>query len=284
MMKKSQSAGRSGEALFTKLRERSNAGSRPQHVEAERQIQDIDESLRGCTSPFDRAGLNMQKVALLAVLNRMTDARNAIQTALESSDDPETRMVADYLEGVLCHEEGETIGAYSLLTAALSKHSELLNLPNYRFLHEDIQQRRAFELFALRDRANAVPLLKKILSFELQDRTRAAALANLGNCYAAMKRFEAARNYLEKAIEHGSLHEWEGTVHFDLALTYACLGLLKESKRELQLCEHRAAEYQLSSESIYLSLSPTSEGPTRPAPAYLPITVQFDPLHHARTV
>jgi tetratricopeptide (TPR) repeat protein len=102
--------------------------------------------------------------------------------------------------------------------------------------------------------------LKKPFRFESIERDRSVALANLGNCYARLKNFEPARRCLEQAIQLGQLNNWEGQAHYDLALTYACLHLLQESKRELELCAERAAEYNLSLEDVYRWLSRVCKG------------------------
>lgn len=237
------------------------APAAPDPATAKSRIEEIDRKLISSAGAKDRAGLLLNKATLLQVLDHLGEAREALRLALEQTpDDPETRLVVDYLQGLFCHQEGNASQAYLLLTKALSKHAEMLSRPDYRFAYEDIQQRRAFELFALRDCKNAIPVLEEILLFDLASRDRSAALANLGSCNATLKNFEAARKYLEQALEVGNLQEWEGTVHFDLALTYACLHLLQESKHELELCAKRAAEYHLSLEKIYGWLARVCKG------------------------
>ena len=59
-------------------------------------------------------------------------------------------------------------------------------------------------------------LLEECLSFKLEPQIRSVFLANLGLCYG-----------------------------------YAHLGMLRESKRELQICEQNSVEYQLPMGPIY---------------------------------
>lgn len=233
----------------------------PDPAMATRRIQEIDKDLLSCCSAKERAGLLLNKATLLQVLDRMSDAREALRLALEQAPhDSDTRLVFDYLQGLFCFHEGDASKAYLLLTEVLSNHAELLGKPDYRLVCEDIQQRRAFALFTLGDYTSAIPLLEKTLSFELTEQARSIALAYLGSSYASVKRFEAARKYLELAIQRGNLGQQEGTVHFDLALTYACLHFLQDSKNQLELCVERAVEYRLPLEKLHRWLSRVCKG------------------------
>jgi tetratricopeptide (TPR) repeat protein len=222
----------------------------------EEQIHEIDRQLARSTNEGEKAGFLLNKANLLRLLNRISEARGALRLALEQTpDDPEMRLVCDYIGGGLHDDEGSTREAYVLFTSALSKHRNLLDLPDHRFIYEDIQRYRAFELFEMGDCTDAVSLLEEILSFKLTERCRSNAYASLGNCYARMNEYETARKYLLQAIDRGDLHDWEGMAHYDLAKTYACLHLLQDSKREFELCVERVEKYNLSLEDIYRWLS-----------------------------
>jgi tetratricopeptide (TPR) repeat protein len=226
----------------------------------EGQIRELDSEFARATHGGERAGLLLNKANLLRLLNRITEAREAVHLALKlAPNDPETGLACDYIGGGLCDDEGKTSEAYTLLTAALAKHKELLDLPDHRIIYEDLQRRRAFGLFEMGDCTNAVPLLEEALSFESTER-KSGVLACLGNCYARMKEYEIARKFLLQAIELGNLHDWEGLAHYDLAKTYACLRLLQESKREFELCAERAAEFQLSLQDVYKWLTRVCRG------------------------
>jgi len=168
----------------------------------------------------------------------------------QTPDDPEAQLAFDYIGGGLYDDEGNADQAYKILTATLSKHRMLLDLPDHRIIYEDIQRHRAFGLVAMGDCAKAVPLLEEVLTFKSTER-KSAVLANLGNCLARMGDYEAARQTLLQAIELGDLGDWEGQAHYDLAKTYAYLHLLPESKKEFELCAQHAVEYRLPLEKIY---------------------------------
>jgi tetratricopeptide (TPR) repeat protein len=237
-----------------------NATARPDPATAEKMMQEIDSGLARSTNAEERAGFLLNRATLLWVLNRTADAKEALRCALEQAPaDPATRFAFDHIRGSFLHDEGNLGEAYALLTAALSKHRGLIELPKNRFVYEDIQRYRAFELFASGDCKGAIPLLEEILSFASTEH-KSVFLANLGNCYARMNDYETARKYLLQAIERGDLQEWEGMAHYDLAKTYASLHLLQESKREFQLCAERAAKYNLPLEDVYRWLSRVCRG------------------------
>jgi tetratricopeptide (TPR) repeat protein len=228
---------------------------------AEEAFHEIDIRLRSLTSARERADLLMRKAVVYEKVGRIEDARKQLRAALkEAPDDADVRLQFDYIDGSIYHQDKNFGEAFARLSAVLSNYSGRLADLDFRFVYEDIQQQRAFELFALGDYTNAIPLFEEVLSFESLGRDRSVALANLGNCYARLKNFELARRYLEQAISLGQLHSWEGQAHYDLALTYACLNLLEQSKRELELCAVRAAEYHLPLEKIYNWLSRVCKG------------------------
>jgi tetratricopeptide (TPR) repeat protein len=165
-----------------------SADPKPTGAEAVSRIQEIDTQLASCANASERAGLLLNRANLLHVLRRMGEAREDLRLALEAApNDPETRLAFDYLRGTLFHSEDKAGEGYAVFTEALSTHADMLRRAEYRFLYEDIQQRRAFEAFALYDCKKAIPLLEEILSFDLAVHERSAALANLGNCHAALK-------------------------------------------------------------------------------------------------
>ena len=229
--------------------------SRPDHATAEKMIQEIDRNLARSRNAKERAGFLLNKANLLWVLSRTNEAKDALQLALDQvPTDPETRFAFDHLMGSFLHQEGNLREAYALLTAALSKHRQMLDLPDRRFIYEDIQRYRATELFALGECKDAVPVLEEILSFESTEH-KSVFLANLGNCYARLNEHETARKRLVQAIKQGALHDWEGLAHYDLAKTYAALRLLQDSKREFKVCAERAVTYNLPLKDIYKWLS-----------------------------
>ena len=237
-----------------------NRNSRPDPATAEKMIQEIDRDIARSPNTKEKAGLLLNRANLLWLLNRASEAKESLQKALDQAPtDPETLFAFDHIMGSFLHQEGRLSEAYPLLTAALSKHRKLLDLPDRRFVYEDIQRYRATELFAMGDCKDAVPVLEEVLSFESTEH-KSIFSANLGNCYARMNDYERARKYILQAIDRGNLREWEGLAHYDLGKTYACLHLLQDSKREFKLCAERAVEYNLPLTDVYRWLSRVCKG------------------------
>jgi tetratricopeptide (TPR) repeat protein len=228
-----------------------NAITQPDHAAVERQIQQIQIKLEHSTNAQERAGLFLSKANLLRLLNRTREASEMLRLALaETPNDPSTQLVVDYVNGELYDDEGNSSKAYDLLSAVLAKHQTLLGLPDHRFIYEEIQRYRAFELFAMGNCENAIPLLEELLFFKSTER-KSIIFAYLGNCYARSGSYEAARKCLLQAIELGDLGDWEGQAHYDLAKTYAFMHLLSDSKREFELCARRSVEYNLTPVKVY---------------------------------
>jgi tetratricopeptide (TPR) repeat protein len=217
---------------------------------------EISVRLQSLKDARDRANLLMRKAVLYEKLGRIDEARRQLRVALqEAPDHPEIRLQFDYISGSIYHQEENFREAFDRLTYVLSTYSGLLGQPDFRFVYEDIQLQRAFELFRLKRFQEAVPLFKECLSFKLKTVERSCALVNLGICNVQLKQYEEAKDYLHEAFKVGVTKDWEGQAHFYLAFTYAQLKLLRESKQEFQLCEERAAEYQLPLQQLYKWLS-----------------------------
>jgi tetratricopeptide (TPR) repeat protein len=201
-------------------------------------IREIDLRVQCLTSGKEKAGLFLNKAVFLGILKHFDNAREALVLALLAApDDPDIRLQSDYIDGCLYHQAGNAAEAFTRLTAVLSKYSGRWMDPGYKFVYEDVQQRRAFELFQLHRFKEAIPLSIECLSFQIQPGDRSRVLAILGICYSELKDRHAAREYLLKACEAGLTGDWAVEVHFYLGLTYAHLKLLQDSKREFLLCE-----------------------------------------------
>jgi|HubBroStandDraft_4_1064222.scaffolds.fasta_scaffold32047_1 tetratricopeptide (TPR) repeat protein len=219
-------------------------------------FREIDLRFQSLTSVRERADLLMRKAVLYEKVGRVDDARKQLRAALaEAPDDPDVRLQFDYIEGSIYHQEENFGEAFTRLTAVLSKYHGRLALPTFRFVYEDIQQQRAFELFRLEKFDEAAPLFTECLSFAMKPTDRGSALASLGICCAKLKKYEEAKDWLLQACKMGVTKEWEGHVHFYLAFTYGQMQLLRESKREFQICEERASEYHLPLQQLYGWLS-----------------------------
>lgn len=205
---------------------------------AEEAFREIDTRLGSLADAKERADLLLRKAVLYGVLGNFGEARMQLDVALhEAPDDPDIRLQFDYIDATIYHQEKNIGEAFARLSTVLSKYANQLARPDLRAMYEDIQLRRAFELFGMQRFQDAVPLFEEALLFHMKPGEKSAALASLGISYSELKNREAAKEYLLQASERRLDDHWLGQVHFHLGLTYAHLKHLQESKREFQLCE-----------------------------------------------
>jgi len=219
---------------------------------AESEIRNIDEQLSSSTDHQQRATLFLGKSYYYGLLRNFEDARKALRLAVEeSANDPDVLFESEVITACLYDQEGLPNEALPRLTALLTTHRERLMRSEFRDLYEDLQVRRALDLVWMRHYQEAVTLVHECLSFKLPATEKSTLLSNLGYSYFQLRNYDSARTYLQQACEFGLTKEWEGHVHSSLAVAYAHLDLLAESKREFQICETNAVSYGLALTTIY---------------------------------
>jgi tetratricopeptide (TPR) repeat protein len=192
----------------------------------------------------------------------------------QEPEDPDIRLNVEFNEGLLLQQEGKYREAFERLSTLLSDYPERLSQPELQFMYEDIQQRRAFLSVALSQFRNAIPLMQEILSFDLEREIRSDTLASLGHCYLEMGEWEFAKDYFLQARAIGVTKEREKTFHFFLGIAYFYTDALPEAKREFEICEEHASEYELPItdvcawlSSVYKRLGQTTEAEATPSQA-----------------
>jgi tetratricopeptide (TPR) repeat protein len=227
---------------------------------ARKALREIDLLLGSTADPNERVYLLFSKSSCYGILGNFEEAREQLSLALQQKpEDPDTRLTFEFNGGLLCQEEGNYREALERFSAVLSGHAQRLNRPELRFMYEDIQQRRAFLSVTLRQFQEAIPLLLEILSFDLEKEVRSDALASLGLCYLELREWGLAKDYFLQAKAIGVTKERGKTFHFYLGIAYFYTEALTEAKREFEICEERASEYQLPTLDVYAWLSSVSK-------------------------
>jgi len=223
-------------------------------------LREIDLLLGSTTDPNEHVYLLFSKSSCYGILDNFEEAREQLSLALQQQpEDPDTRLTFELNGGLLCQQEGNYHEALERFTAVLSGQAQRLNRPELRFMYEDIQQRRAFLSVTLRQFQDAIPLLREILSFDLEKNVRSDALASLGHCYLELREWELAKDYFLQALEIGVTKEREKTFHFYLGIAYFYTEAFAKAKREFEICEEHACEYQLPTFDLYGWLSSVSK-------------------------
>ena len=218
---------------------------------ADRKLEEIDSRLENCSDNIQKANLFLSKAVIYGSISNLEEARKQLTLAKSAApDDPDVELQHDYLQAILYHAV-DAREAFERFGNVLLRHSRRLSAPDARFLYEDIQQRRAFELVSLGRFSEATSIFHEILQFTLLDQDRSNALAAIGLCYSHLEDFPLAMKYLKAACDRGLTVEYEGEVHFEMGVCFACTGLLKEAQAEFEECEKKAEQYQCPLDKVY---------------------------------
>lgn len=229
-------------------------------VLAREAMREIDVLLGSKPDPNERVFLLFSKSSCYGILGKFEEAREQLSLALQQEPkDPDVRLTVELNEGLLSQQEGSYRQALERFSAMMLSHAERLGRPELRFMYEDVQQRRAFLSVTLRQFHDSIPLLQEILSFDLEKEVRSDALASLGLCYLEERECELAKNYLLQAKAIGVTKDREKTFHFYLGIAYFYTEALADAKREFDICEEHASEYQLPTLDVYAWLSSVSK-------------------------
>jgi tetratricopeptide (TPR) repeat protein len=133
-------------------------------------IRESEILLEQTSDPDERAGLLTGEHVCYCILGRLTEARRVLAEIqrLEISD-AEVRLNAEFCEPCLLIAEGKVEEGVSAFSLMLQRNGELFREARFRYLYEDIQSRRAWALFGLSRCGEALPLLREVVSFSLED-------------------------------------------------------------------------------------------------------------------
>lgn len=225
---------------------------------AKEALGEIDLLLPQTRDSNERVYLLFSKSSCCGLLGDFAQAREQLNLALqEQPEDVDTKLSFEFHRGLLYQHEGEYLKALEVFETLLSHYGQNFTRSELRFMYEAIQRRRAFLSVTLERFRDAIPLLREILSFDLEQEIRSEALAKLGLCYLEMKDWSAARDYLLQARSAGVTKNAEKTFHFYLGIAYFYTHSPEEAKQEFQICESRAIEYELPLLNIYRWLAST---------------------------
>lgn len=228
-------------------------------VLAEEALRQIDLRLGSTIDSNERVYLFFSASSCYGILRDFKRARERLSLALQQQpDNPDTKLTFDFIGGLLCQEEGNYSAALKRLTSVLSDHAHRLKRSEFRFMYEDIQQRRAFLLVTLSEFEAAIPIFREALSFNLEEEARSDALASLGRCYCETDEWALASECLGQAQAIGLTKERERQFHFFFGIACFHTGAVIEAKREFEICEQRIAESSLPFVEVYRWLSSVS--------------------------
>ncbi|HJT01340.1 MAG TPA: tetratricopeptide repeat protein [Terriglobales bacterium] len=225
---------------------------------AKEALKEIDLLLPQTQDPNERVYLLFSKSSCYGLLGDFDQAREQLNLGLqEQPEDIDTKLSFEFHQGLLYQHEDEYLKALEVFETLLLHYGQSLTRSELRFMYEAIQRRRAFLSVTLERFKDAIPLLKEILSFDLENEIRSEALAKLGLCHLELKDWSVARDYLLQARAAGVTKDAEKTLHFYLGIAYFYTHSPQEAKEQFQICESRATEYELPLLNVYQWLAST---------------------------
>jgi len=202
-------------------------------------VEDALEELRAmtkCASDKDeKASLLLSQITCFILLGKPDEAEAILKRVSElGPDNPEVRLNYD-------QQEAYTLAAQGKFEQALTKFDALLrDFPQvtqdkYRFLWEDIQQRRAFALVDLGRPADALPLLEQAISYKCDEQKDEQLIhVYLGTCYYQLGQYERAKEQFRHAIALGRNNRLEFEARYRLAVVHWGEGALAQAKFHLE--------------------------------------------------
>ena len=140
----------------------------------------------------------------------------------------------------------------------LDRQAEAFKEPEYRYLYEDIQCRRASVLVALSRFKEALPILREAVSFSFDEPgVEQCAHYELGVCLENANETEAAKQEFIQVVRFGLRNELEERALYFLAKIYYLNGALARAKHQLEtiLRDFPDSSATISRKVVYESLS-----------------------------
>jgi len=184
----------------------------------------------------EKASLLLTQITCHLLLGKLDDAERTLRRVKTlAPDNAEVRLNFDQQEAYFLIARGDVSEGLHKLDHLLKRHQYIEHDPSYRYLWEDIQQRRAFALVDLGRPMEALPLLKEAVSFAL-DEPRDVQLVNLylGTCHYELGQYDLAKEQFLKVIQLDQDNELQAEARYRLAAIYFREGALAQAKLQLE--------------------------------------------------
>jgi tetratricopeptide (TPR) repeat protein len=149
--------------------------------------------------------------------------------------DLEVLLNAEFCEPTLLIQEGRYEDGLSAFVAMLDRHREAFKEERYRYLHEDIQCRRALTLVGLSKFKEALPILRDAVSFSFSQATDEQQVHfAMGVCLEDANDTEAAKQGFIRVVGFGLKNDVEERALYRLAILHYKTGALAQAKQQLE--------------------------------------------------
>jgi tetratricopeptide (TPR) repeat protein len=211
------------------------------------------------TDDDEKASLLASTLVFCCTVGRLGEARRMLRQLqqLEISD-LEVRLNAEFCEPCLLIQEGKPEDGISAFAGMLERYGETLKAEPFRYLHEDIQCRRALALFDLSRFTEALPILREAVAYSFQERAAEQRIHfALGVCSEETNDVEAAKKEFFGVIAFNLKNGLEERARYRLARLLVSANAFAHAKKQLEmiLAEHPTPTLVVPLEYIYEQLS-----------------------------
>ena len=187
--------------------------------------------------PDEKAAILINVHRCYCELGRLGEAKEILSEIRQlCPSDPTVCMIVEFGQACMEIQEDQSIQGLTRLEIMLDRYAEALANPEFRYLYEDIQQRRAFVLTTLGRYGESLHILREasnFLTLNVEDRQRIALYT--GIAYSELRDGSGlAKEAFSRAIGHELRNDIEAQSRYRLALLNVNEGAYAQAKYQLE--------------------------------------------------
>ena len=206
--------------------------------EYEQALKELFSLLNNTSDDFQNAMLLANISTCYQLMGDATSAEEYLAKAqLACPHDPRVLATIAFLRSRALEDQQQYQKAEDAFGRILDDFPELKRNPELRFLYEDIQRRRAFDLMEIGRYEEALPLFQEALNFSLSMADRAALNCQIGICQYNLHEYDRAIENLSSAQNMELPPEWHASRHYYLGYCYYQKRQFETAKEQFMLCQ-----------------------------------------------
>jgi tetratricopeptide (TPR) repeat protein len=242
-------------ARFQRIAELQDSG------QFEEVIRESQAALRETTDPNEQASLLIDGINASEFVGQLREARQMLDKLKRLHiPDVESRLNAEFCEPVLLTWEEKLKEGVAAFAAMLQRHGELLRQPDFRYLYERIQSRRALALVELERFTEALPIAQEAVRFSFDNQEEEQSIYfSLAVCLDETGDLESAKKEFIRVIGFGIKNGLEENARYRLAKLYFLTGGFAQARQQLETIvrDHPKGDFVVARKNLYEALSQT---------------------------
>ena len=242
-------------ARFQRIAELQDSG------QFEEVIRESQEALKETTDPDEKASLLIDGIMACVFVNRLAEARQMLDKLKRLHiPDVESRLNAEFCEPVLLTWEEKLKEGVAAFAAMLQRHGELLRQPDFRYLYERIQSRRALALVELERFTEALPIVQEAVGFSFNNQDEEQSMYfSLAVCLDETGDLESAKQEFIRVIGFGIKNDLEEHARYRLARLCFMAGGFAPARQQLEtiIRDHPNGDFVVPRRDVYETVSRT---------------------------